>query len=53
MKETKSDMASFSLISFLQIALAIIIGLILIGLIQSSTIINKSTAGKDRGFNLN
>jgi hypothetical protein len=55
MKETKSDMASFSLISFLQIALAIIIGLIVIVLVQNSTIISKSKASKDSGgyYNLN
>lgn len=55
MKETKSDMASFGLISFLQIALAIIIGLIVLALVQNSTIINKSKTSKDSGsyFNLN
>ena len=55
MKESKSDMASFGLISFLQIALAIIIGLIVLVLIQNSKIINKPKIRQDEGsyFNLN
>jgi hypothetical protein len=54
MKETKSDMASFGLISFLQIALAIVIGLVVVALIQTSNIVGKSKS-KDQGsyFNLN
>ncbi|MCE7040958.1 MCP four helix bundle domain-containing protein [Dyadobacter sp. CY312] len=54
-KESKSDMASFGLISFLQIALAIIIGLIVLVLIQNSKIINKPKIRQDEGsyFNLN
>lgn len=41
MKESKSDMASFDLISILQISLAVIIGLMVLVLIQSSKISNK------------
>jgi hypothetical protein len=54
-KESKSDMASFGLISLLQIALAIIIGLIVLVLIQNSKIINKPKIRQDEGsyFNLN
>lgn len=55
MRESKSDMASFGLISFLQIALAVIIGLIVLVLIQNSMIINKPKLTKDKEsrFNLN
>lgn len=54
MRESKSDMASFGLISFLQIALAIVIGLIVLVLIQNSNIINKPKLRKDeKSFNLN
>jgi hypothetical protein len=55
MKESKSDVASFGVISFLQISLVIIIGLIVQVLIQSDRIINrpKTSAGKKQYFNLN
>ena len=55
MRESKSDIASFGVISFLQIALAVIIGLMVLVLIQNSSIINKPkiTREKNRYFNLN
>lgn len=55
MRESKSDMASFGLISFVQIALAIVIGLIVLVLIQNSKIINKPKLrkGEESNFNLN
>lgn len=55
MRESKSDMASFGLISFLQIAFVIVIGLMVLVLIQSSKIVNQPKAGKEKGsyFNLN
>jgi len=55
MKESKSDMASVWLISFLQIGLAVIVGLIILILIQNSKIINqpKAHSGTDSYFNLN
>lgn len=55
MSESKSNMASFGIISFLQIALAVIIGLIILVLIQNSGIINnpKIAAEKNQYFNLN
>ncbi|SKB52499.1 MCP four helix bundle domain-containing protein [Dyadobacter psychrophilus] len=55
MKESKSDIASFGIISFLQIGLAVVIGLMLLVLIQNSAIINKPkiTGEKNQYFNLN
>jgi preprotein translocase subunit SecG len=55
MKETKSEMASFGMISFLQISLAVIIGLIILVFIQNSKIVNKTKAKGEAGsyFNLN
>ena len=55
MNESKSDMANVWLISFLQIALAVIVGLSILILIQSSNMINspKVPSGKDSYFNLN
>ncbi|MCF0051552.1 MCP four helix bundle domain-containing protein [Dyadobacter sp. LJ53] len=55
MKESKSDIASFGIISFLQIGLAVVIGLMLLVLIQNSAIVNKPkiTGEKNRHFNLN
>lgn len=55
MKESKSDIASFGIISFLQIGLAVVIGLMLLVLIQNSAIINKPkvTSEKNQYFNLN
>ena len=55
MKESKSNVASFGIISFLQIALAIIIGLMLLVLIQSAAIVNnpKITKKETQYFNLN
>jgi preprotein translocase subunit SecG len=55
MKESKSDIASFGIISFLQIAFAVVIGLMLLVLIQSSAIINqpKINSEKSQYFNLN
>jgi hypothetical protein len=55
MKETKSDLAGFSIVSFLQIALVVVIGVFIMVLIQSSKIINKAkgTSGKNQNFNLN
>ena len=55
MNESKSNMASFGMISFLQISLAVVIGLIILVFIQSSNIINKPKIKQDEGsyFNLN
>ncbi len=53
MRESKSDMASFGLISFVQIALAIVIGLIVLVLIQNSKIINRPKIRRDEGSNFN
>lgn len=55
MKESKSDIASFGIISFLQIALAIIIGLMLLVLIQSAAIVNNPNMKnkETQYFNLN
>jgi hypothetical protein len=55
MKETKSEMAGFSLVSFLQISLVVVIGIIIMILIQSSKIINRSkgTTNNTQNFNLN
>jgi len=55
MAESRSEMASFGMISFLQISLAVVIGLIILVFIQSSNIINKPKIKQDGGsyFNLN
>ncbi|MCF0075051.1 MCP four helix bundle domain-containing protein [Dyadobacter sp. CY261] len=55
MKASKVNVASFSIISFLQIALAIITGLVVIILIRSSQIIQKphQDSKKSQYFNLN
>jgi hypothetical protein len=55
MSESKSNIASFWIISFLQIALSVIIGLVVLVLIQNSGIINnpKIAAEKNQYFNLN
>ncbi|MCE6989899.1 MCP four helix bundle domain-containing protein [Dyadobacter sp. CY323] len=56
MKVSKSEAASFDIISFLQIGLSVIIGLIVLILIQNDRIINKPeiTANKKQQyFNLN
>ena len=54
-KESKSDMAGFSLISILQISLVVIIGLIVLVLIQSARITEAAKASKKGGqqFHLN
>lgn len=55
MKESKNSIASVGLISFLQVALAVVVGLIILVFIQSSKIINKpKMTSKDNSyFNLN
>lgn len=54
MKASKINVASFGIISFLQIALAIITGLVVIVLIQNSQIIQKpGPKSKSQYFNLN
>jgi hypothetical protein len=55
MKASKSDIASVGIISFLQIGLAVVIGLMLLLLIQNASIINKPkiTSEKNQYFNLN
>lgn len=55
MKASKVNVASFGIISFLQIALAIITGLVVIVLIRNSQIIQKprSDRNKSQYFNLN
>jgi hypothetical protein len=55
MKESKSNIASFGIISFLQIALAVIIGLMILVLIRNSQIISKPkiSGEKSQYFNLN
>jgi len=54
-KESKVDFASYAMISFLQLALAIIIGLIILVFIQNSKIVNLPKTVKDNGkhFHLN
>jgi hypothetical protein len=55
MKDTKSDLAGFTLVSLIQIGLAVAIGLVLLGLIQNSKIMQmpqKKGLGKG-DFNLN
>ena len=54
-KESKSEMAGFSLISILQISLVVIIGLIILVLIQSARITDATNASKKSGeqFHLN
>jgi hypothetical protein len=55
MKESKSDMAGFSLLSMLQVSLVVVIGLMIMILIQSARITNAPRAKKDEGqqFHLN
>ena len=53
MKESKSEMAGFSLISVLQISLVLVIGIMILVLIQSSRISNLPKKGKEQQFNLN
>jgi preprotein translocase subunit SecG len=55
MKESRSNIASSSIISFLQIALAVIIGLMIMVLIRNSQIISKPkiSGEKSQYFNLN
>jgi hypothetical protein len=55
MKESRSNIASFGIISFLQIALAVIIGLMILVLIRNSQIISKPkiSGEKSQYFNLN
>lgn len=55
MKESKSNIASIGLISFLQVGLAIVVGLIILVLIQNAKIINqpKVTSKENSCFNLN
>ena len=54
-KESQGNFASYTMISFLQLGLAIIIGLIILVFIKNSGIINKPKAIKDEGqhFHLN
>lgn len=54
-KSSKVNVASFGIISFLQIALAIITGLIAIVLIRNSQIVQKPRVNRDKSqyFNLN
>ncbi len=54
-KESQSDFASYAIISFLQVGLAVIIGLIILVFIQNSRIINTSKVMKDekQHFHLN
>jgi hypothetical protein len=53
--ESRVNVASFGIISFLQIALAIITGLVILVLIRSSQIIKKPrvSGNKSQYFNLN
>ena len=53
LKESRVDMASFDLISFLQIGLIVVIGIMILALIQSDRIINKPAQTKKQSFNLN
>jgi hypothetical protein len=55
MKESKSEMAGFSLISVLQISLVVVIGLMVLSLIQSSKIVSQPKISEDKGqqFHLN
>lgn len=55
MRASKMNVASFSIISFLQIALAVITGLVVIALIRSSQIVQRprSDGNKSQYFNLN
>ena len=55
MKESQSEMASVGMISFLQIALAIVVGLIILIFIQNSKIINQPKIHSEGGsfFNPN
>ena len=54
-KESKNSIASVGLISFLQVALAVVVGLIILVFIQNSKIINKPkmTSKENSYFNLN
>jgi len=54
-KESQIDFASYAMISFLQVGLAVIIGLIILVFIQNSRIINTPKVIKDEGqhFHLN
>ena len=55
MRDTKGDLAGFTMISLIQIGLAVAIGLVLLGLIQNSKIMKtprKKNVGKS-DFNLN
>jgi len=54
-KESRSDFASYAMISFLQVALAVIIGLVILVFIQNSKIINtpKPAKEKNQHFHLN
>ncbi|MCE7066712.1 MCP four helix bundle domain-containing protein [Dyadobacter sp. CY326] len=54
-RESKSDIASFGILSFLQIAMAVVIGLMLLVLIQSSAVISKPkiTSDKTGYFHMN
>lgn len=54
-KESQSNVAGFSLLSFLQISLVVVIGLMVMVLIQSARIVNypKAAKGKGEQFNLN
>lgn len=54
-KESQGNFASYTMISFMQLGLAIIIGLIILVFIKNSGIINKPKAIKDEGqhFHLN
>ncbi|SEJ68130.1 Four helix bundle sensory module for signal transduction [Dyadobacter koreensis] len=54
-KESQGDFASYAMISFLQVGLAIVIGLIILVFIQNSRTVNTPKAMKDKGqhFHLN
>lgn len=54
-KESKVDFATYAMISFLQVGLAVIIGLIILVFIQNSRIVNMPKVMKDEGkhFHLN
>lgn len=51
MLDSKTDFAGFAILSFLQIALAVVLGLIILVLIKNSRIINNSDILKTKGQN--
>lgn len=53
MLKSKTDFAGFAILSFLQIGLAVILGLIILVLIKNSRIINNADILKTKGQNFN